>query len=48
LTEYSVENLISTLLRVPAAHQSFVYLSVIIRRDADGWRIAHYQVSRLD
>jgi muconolactone delta-isomerase len=24
-----------------------VYLSVIIRRDADGWRIAHYQVSRL-
>jgi uncharacterized protein (TIGR02246 family) len=25
-----------------------VYLSVIIRRDADGWRIAHYQVSRLD
>jgi hypothetical protein len=25
-----------------------VYLSVIIRRDADDWRIAHYQVSRLD
>ena len=25
-----------------------VYLSVIIRHDADGWRIAHYQVSRLD
>jgi muconolactone delta-isomerase len=25
-----------------------VYLSVIIRRDADGWRIVHYQVSRLD
>jgi muconolactone delta-isomerase len=25
-----------------------VYLSVIIRRDAGGWRIAHYQVSRLD
>jgi uncharacterized protein (TIGR02246 family) len=25
-----------------------VYLSVIIRRDTDGWRIAHYQVSRLD
>jgi muconolactone delta-isomerase len=25
-----------------------VYLSVIIRRDADGWRILHYQVSRLD
>ena len=25
-----------------------VYLSVIIRQDADGWRIAHYQVSRLD
>ena len=25
-----------------------VYLSVIIRRDPDGWRIAHYQVSRLD
>jgi muconolactone delta-isomerase len=25
-----------------------VYLSVIIRRDSDGWRIAHYQVSRLD
>jgi ketosteroid isomerase-like protein len=25
-----------------------VYLSVLIRRDADGWRIAHYQVSRLD
>jgi hypothetical protein len=24
-----------------------VYLSVIIRRDAEGWRIAHYQVSRL-
>jgi len=24
-----------------------VYLSVIIRREADGWRIAHYQVSRL-
>ena len=24
-----------------------VYLSVIIRQDADGWRIAHYQVSRL-
>lgn len=25
-----------------------VYLSVIIRRDAGGWRILHYQVSRLD
>ena len=25
-----------------------VYLSVIIRQEADGWRIAHYQVSRLD
>ena len=25
-----------------------VYLSVIIREDADGWRITHYQVSRLD
>jgi muconolactone delta-isomerase len=25
-----------------------VYLSVIIRHDADGWRIVHYQVSRLD
>jgi muconolactone delta-isomerase len=25
-----------------------VYLSVITRQDADGWRIAHYQVSRLD
>ena len=25
-----------------------VYLSVIIRHEADGWRIAHYQVSRLD
>ena len=25
-----------------------VYLGVIIRRDTDGWRIAHYQVSRLD
>jgi muconolactone delta-isomerase len=25
-----------------------VYLSVIIRQDANGWRIAHYQVSRLD
>jgi uncharacterized protein (TIGR02246 family) len=25
-----------------------VYLSVIIRREADGWRISHYQVSRLD
>jgi muconolactone delta-isomerase len=24
-----------------------VYLSVIIRRQADGWRIVHYQVSRL-
>ena len=24
-----------------------VYLSVIIRQEADGWRIAHYQVSRL-
>jgi muconolactone delta-isomerase len=24
-----------------------VYLSVIIRRRADGWRIAHYQVTRL-
>ena len=24
-----------------------VYLSVIIRQDEDGWRIAHYQVSRL-
>ena len=25
-----------------------VYLSVIIRQDAEGWRIVHYQVSRLD
>jgi muconolactone delta-isomerase len=25
-----------------------VSLSVIIRQEADGWRIAHYQVSRLD
>ena len=25
-----------------------VYLSVIIRQDPDGWRIVHYQVSRLD
>ncbi len=25
-----------------------VYLSVIVRRDAAAWRIAHYQVSRLD
>ena len=25
-----------------------VYLSVIIRQEADRWRIAHYQVSRLD
>jgi muconolactone delta-isomerase len=25
-----------------------VYLSVIIRQDANGWRIAHYQVSHLD
>jgi len=25
-----------------------VYLSVIIRQDAGGWRIVHYQVSRLD
>jgi muconolactone delta-isomerase len=25
-----------------------VYLSVIIRQEADGWRIAHYQVSRPD
>jgi muconolactone delta-isomerase len=25
-----------------------VYLSVIIRREPDGWRIAHYQVSRLE
>jgi len=25
-----------------------VHLSVIIRQDADGWRICHYQVSRLD
>jgi muconolactone delta-isomerase len=25
-----------------------VYLSVIIRQDADGWRIVHYQVSRVD
>ena len=25
-----------------------VYLSVIIRREADDWRIAHYQVSLLD
>jgi hypothetical protein len=25
-----------------------VNLSVIIRQDADGWRIVHYQVSRLD
>ena len=25
-----------------------VYLSVIIRREADRWRISHYQVSRLD
>jgi hypothetical protein len=24
------------------------YLSVIIRQDAAGWRIVHYQVSRLD
>jgi muconolactone delta-isomerase len=24
-----------------------VYLSVIIRQDADGWRIAHYQVSHI-
>jgi muconolactone delta-isomerase len=24
-----------------------VYLSVIIRQDGDGWRISHYQVSRL-
>ncbi len=28
-------------------HPSTVYLSVITRREADGWRIAHYQVSRL-
>ncbi len=25
-----------------------VHLSVIIRQDTDGWRIAHYQVTRLD
>jgi muconolactone delta-isomerase len=25
-----------------------VHLSVIIRQDTDGWRIAHYQVSRLE
>jgi muconolactone delta-isomerase len=25
-----------------------VYLSLIIRQEADGWRISHYQVSRLD
>ena len=25
-----------------------VYISVIVRQDADGWRIVHYQVSRLD
>jgi hypothetical protein len=25
-----------------------VYLSVIIRHDANGWWIVHYQVSRLD
>src|ERR1700704_3330810 len=25
-----------------------VYLGMIIRRDTDGWRIVHYQVSRLD
>jgi uncharacterized protein (TIGR02246 family) len=25
-----------------------VHLSVIIRQDTDGWRIGHYQVSRLD
>ena len=25
-----------------------VYLSVIIRQETDGWRIMHYQVSRLD
>jgi ketosteroid isomerase-like protein len=25
-----------------------VYLSVIISREANGWRIVHYQVSRLD
>jgi len=25
-----------------------VYLSVIIRQDTDGWRMVHYQVSRLD
>jgi ketosteroid isomerase-like protein len=25
-----------------------VYLSVIVRRDGDAWRISHYQVSRLD
>jgi hypothetical protein len=25
-----------------------VYLSVIIRQHSDGWRIAHYQVSRVD
>ncbi len=25
-----------------------VYLSVVIRHDAEGWRIVHYQVSRLD
>jgi muconolactone delta-isomerase len=25
-----------------------VYLSVIIRREPDGWRITHYQVSRLE
>ncbi len=25
-----------------------VYLSVIIRKNADGWQISHYQVSHLD
>jgi hypothetical protein len=25
-----------------------VYLSVIVRQDANGWRIAHYPVSRRD
>ena len=25
-----------------------VYLSVIARRTSQGWRLAHYQVSRLD
>jgi uncharacterized protein (TIGR02246 family) len=25
-----------------------VYLSVLVRKSADGWRISHYQVSKLD